>query len=156
MSVHYLVKLKVLIAHVPPLSCYRKKLQNLSNPKLWPPNLPDLNPVDNSVWEMLQEKVYKTYITDLELSMTPLTNGCRNSDVIELGTLHSQWPFQFIQISDVCFVHLLLQQYPHDVINWIQIWQIWGSQWRWDKFRSFFLQQLNGSTCAMIISSFTR
>jgi len=36
-------------------------------PQLWPPNLPDLNPVDNSMWEMLQEKVYKTRITALEL-----------------------------------------------------------------------------------------
>jgi len=25
----------------------------------WPPNSPDLNPVDNSMWEILQE-VYKT------------------------------------------------------------------------------------------------
>jgi len=29
MSLHYLVKLEVLIGHVLPLSCYRKKLQNL-------------------------------------------------------------------------------------------------------------------------------
>jgi len=35
-------------------------------PLLWPPNSPDLNPVDNSVWSILQEKVYKTRITDLD------------------------------------------------------------------------------------------
>jgi len=33
---------------------------------LWPPNLPDLNLVDYSVWSILQEKVYKTRITDLD------------------------------------------------------------------------------------------
>jgi len=35
---------------------------------LWPPNSPDLNPVDYSVWSisLLQEKVYKTRITDLD------------------------------------------------------------------------------------------
>jgi len=33
---------------------------------LWPPNSPDLNPVDYSVWNILQEKVYKTRITDLD------------------------------------------------------------------------------------------
>jgi len=33
---------------------------------LWPPNSPDLNPVDYSVWSILQEKVYKTRITDLD------------------------------------------------------------------------------------------
>ena len=31
MSLHYLVKLEMLIGHVLPLSCYRKKLQNLSH-----------------------------------------------------------------------------------------------------------------------------
>jgi len=31
MSLHYLVKLEMLIRHVLPLSCYRKKLQNLSH-----------------------------------------------------------------------------------------------------------------------------
>jgi len=29
------------------------------SPLLWPPNSPDLNPVDYSVWSILQEKVYK-------------------------------------------------------------------------------------------------
>jgi len=31
MSLHYLVKLEMLIEHALPLSCYRKKLQNLSH-----------------------------------------------------------------------------------------------------------------------------
>jgi len=31
MSLHYLVKLEMLIAHMLLLSCYRKKLQNLSH-----------------------------------------------------------------------------------------------------------------------------
>jgi len=30
MSLHYLVKLEMLMAHVLPLSCYQEKLQNLS------------------------------------------------------------------------------------------------------------------------------
>jgi len=48
-----------------------------------------LNPIDNSVWEILQDKMYKTHITDLELSTMPLMNGCRNDDMIQLGRLHS-------------------------------------------------------------------
>jgi len=31
MSLYYLVKLEKLIVHVLPMSCYRKKLQNLSH-----------------------------------------------------------------------------------------------------------------------------
>jgi len=80
--------------------------------QLCPPNSPDLNPVDNSKWEILQEKVYKTSITDLELSTTPLTNGCRSDNMTQLGPVHSQLLFQFVQITDACFVHLLLQ-YSH-------------------------------------------
>jgi len=36
------------------------------SPLLWPPNSPDSNPVDYSVLSILQEKVYKTRITDLD------------------------------------------------------------------------------------------
>jgi len=50
--------------------------------QLWPPNWPDLNPVDNSMWEILQETMYKTCTIDLELSTAPLKNGCRNDDMI--------------------------------------------------------------------------
>jgi len=36
------------------------------SPLLWPPNSRNLNPVDYSVWSVLQKKVYKTLITDLD------------------------------------------------------------------------------------------
>jgi len=64
------------------------------------------------MWEILQEMVNKTSITDLELSTTPLTNGCRNDDRIQLGPLRSQSLFHFIQITDAYFVHIVLQ-YSH-------------------------------------------
>jgi len=96
MSLHYLVKLEMLIAHMLPLSCYRKTLEFMS-PQLCFPNLPDMNPVDSSMWEILQKQMYKTRITDLELSTTPLMNGCYNDDMIHVGPLRSQSLFQFVQ-----------------------------------------------------------
>jgi len=36
------------------------------SPLLWPPNSPDLNPVDYRMWSILQENMYKTRITDLD------------------------------------------------------------------------------------------
>jgi len=33
---------------------------------LWPPNSPDLNPVDYKIWGLLQERVYKTSIKDVD------------------------------------------------------------------------------------------
>ena len=43
----------------------KKGKRQFISPLLWPPNSPDLNPVDYSVWSILQ-KVYKTRITDLD------------------------------------------------------------------------------------------
>ena len=64
MSLHYLVKLEILItqfAHV-----LQKGTPEFLPPELWPAN--STNPVDNSTLEILQEKVYKTCVIDLELS----------------------------------------------------------------------------------------
>jgi len=46
----------------------KKEKRQFISPLLWPPNYysPDLNPVDYSVWSILQQKVYKTRITDLD------------------------------------------------------------------------------------------
>jgi hypothetical protein len=35
-------------------------------PTLWPPNSPDLNPVDYSIWSVMQERVYRTKVRDIE------------------------------------------------------------------------------------------
>ena len=35
-------------------------------PELWPPNSPDLNPVDYKVWGVMQERVYRTPIRDVD------------------------------------------------------------------------------------------
>ena len=35
------------------------------SPDLWPPNSPDLNPVDYRIWGLMQERVYKTPVGDV-------------------------------------------------------------------------------------------
>jgi len=35
-------------------------------PALWPPNSPDLNPVDYTVWSVLQERVYRTKVSEVD------------------------------------------------------------------------------------------
>lgn len=35
-------------------------------PTLWPPNSPDLNPVDYKIWSVMQERVYRTKVRDIE------------------------------------------------------------------------------------------
>ena len=34
-------------------------------PEMWPPNSPDLKPVDHSIWGMLQKRVYRSWIHDV-------------------------------------------------------------------------------------------
>jgi len=34
----------------------------LSAPDMWPPNSPDLNPVDWRIWAVLQEEVYQQQV----------------------------------------------------------------------------------------------
>jgi len=35
-------------------------------PNVWPPNSPELNPVDYTMWSVLQERVYRTKISDVD------------------------------------------------------------------------------------------
>ena len=44
------------IVHVTLVPCW-KETPEFSPPEMWPPNSPDLNPVDYSIWGMLQERV---------------------------------------------------------------------------------------------------
>ena len=53
MSLHYLVKLEMLIARVLQLHCWIEKLQNLSHLNCGL----QIRPVVNSVWKLLQEGV---------------------------------------------------------------------------------------------------
>jgi DDE superfamily endonuclease len=44
----------------------RMDTRGLITPELWPPNSPDLNPMDYSVWSVKQKKVYRTRIADID------------------------------------------------------------------------------------------
>jgi len=48
-------------------------------------------------------------------------HSCSNDCVIQLGPLGFDAMFEVVEISDACFVHLLLQYAPHAVVSWIQI-----------------------------------
>lgn len=43
----------------------RRETPQFIGPNLWPPNSPDLNPVDYKIWGVLQERVYQTPIRDV-------------------------------------------------------------------------------------------
>jgi len=35
-------------------------------PDMWPPNSPDLNPVDYVIWSIMQQRVYQTRVHDID------------------------------------------------------------------------------------------
>jgi DNA-binding Lrp family transcriptional regulator len=43
-----------------------KETPDFIPPTLWPPNSPDLNPVDYQIWSVMQERVYRTKVRDIE------------------------------------------------------------------------------------------
>jgi hypothetical protein len=44
----------------------RRETPEFISPAVWPPNSPDLNPVDYKIWGVMQDRVYKTRIRDVE------------------------------------------------------------------------------------------
>src|SRR6218665_4062040 len=63
-----------------------RKVPDFISPTLCPPNSPDLNPIDYSIWSVLREKVYRSTIANVsELDMRlinerrtrcPVDRGC--------------------------------------------------------------------------------
>jgi len=54
---------------------------------------------------------------------TPLMHSCSNDAMMQLGPLSSDAMFEVVEISDACFVHILLQDVPHAVVFQLV--------WRW-------------------------
>src|SRR5918994_6064092 len=60
-------------------------------PTLWPSNSPDLNPVDYSIWSVLQEKVYCSRIANVDELKTRLIDewACFDQSIIDAAI--GQW-----------------------------------------------------------------
>jgi len=77
---------------------------------------PDLNPVDYSVWEKLQAKVFKIHITDLdELKQRLRTEWAKLDHVVIAAGSHSSVA-SAIGPDHLC---VFVQYSPYAVINWI-------------------------------------
>jgi inhibitor of nuclear factor kappa-B kinase subunit alpha len=60
-------------------------------PTLWPPNSPDLNPVDYRIWGVLQERVYKTRIRNVDHLKERLVEEWAKFDQKIIDESLSQW-----------------------------------------------------------------
>ena len=60
-------------------------------PQLWPPNSPDLNPVDYHVWSILEQRVYRTRIRDVDHLKERLIEEWQNFDQKIVDWAIEQW-----------------------------------------------------------------
>jgi len=74
-----------------PFSREERETPEFISPLLWPPNSLDLNPVDYSVWSILQEKVYKTRITDLDDLKRHISTEWAKLDHAVIAAAVRQW-----------------------------------------------------------------
>jgi len=78
------------IVHVTLLPCCRE-MPEFIPPEMWPPNSPDLNPVDYSIWGMLQERVYRYRIHDVKELKEHLLREWRLLDDTIIAVAIVQW-----------------------------------------------------------------
>jgi len=52
--------------HVQQLNCCVQETPNFVAPNLWPPNSPDLSPVDYEIWAVMQHRVYHRQIHSVD------------------------------------------------------------------------------------------
>jgi len=60
-------------------------------PTLWPPNSPDLNPVDYKIWSVMQEKVYRQNIRDVDELRERIVKLWNHLDQSVIGSAIRQW-----------------------------------------------------------------
>jgi len=69
----------------------KKEAPDFIPPTLWPPNSPDLNPVDYKIWSVMQEKVYKRRVKDMSELRERIVAAWNELDQSVIDTAVSQW-----------------------------------------------------------------
>jgi len=75
------------IVHVTLSPCCRE-MQEFIPPEMWPPYSPDVNPVDYSIWGMLQERVYSLQMHDVKALKERMLREWR---LLDYAHRHAQW-----------------------------------------------------------------
>jgi len=65
----------------------RREMPDFIGPDLWPPNSPDLNPVDYKIWGVMQQRVYESRVNNVD-ELHDVCHGVQQ-DIIDLDI--SQW-----------------------------------------------------------------
>jgi len=74
-----------------PITMLQRETPYFILPEMWPPNSLDLNLVDYSIWDILQERVYRSQIHDVKELKERLLREWRLLDHIITTTAIVQW-----------------------------------------------------------------
>jgi len=69
----------------------RRETPDFISPDLWPPNSPDLNPVDYEIWAVMQRRVYKTKIHTIDELKQRLIEGWCSLEQSTVDIAIEQW-----------------------------------------------------------------
>ena len=101
--------------HVTLSPCCRERRQILSlHAEMWPPNSPDLNPVDYSIWDILQERVHRSRIHDVKELKERLLREWRLLDhtIIIITAAIPQWRI-------VVWMHVSRERWTFWTLLWV-------------------------------------
>ena len=48
------------------IALLRRETPDFISPDQWPPNSPDMNPVDYKIWAVMQQRVYEKHVNDVD------------------------------------------------------------------------------------------
>src|SRR5215469_6480112 len=84
----------------------RSRVPEFIEPESWPPNSPDLNPVDYSVWGALQQMVYRQKITDINHLKQVLINCWAQLSQDTLNKAIDQFPKRLAMVIKAKGAHI--------------------------------------------------
>ena len=67
-----------------------KEASDFIPPTVWPPNSPDLNPIDYKIWS-LKQKVYKHHVKDISELREHIIAAWDELDQLIINTAVGQW-----------------------------------------------------------------
>ena len=73
---------------------------------MWPPNSPDLNPVDYGIWESLSEKVYRHKIRDINHLRDVLVQAWHDFPQNDINTIINQFIKRLRMVKEVKGKHI--------------------------------------------------
>jgi len=74
------------------ISLCKNIFSNVWDRDVWPPNSPDLNSLDYSIWSILESRVYATRHASLDLLKAALTKAWNEITVEELEGMVDNFP----------------------------------------------------------------